>query len=64
MNLFGGRCRYEPSCSRYAELILQEEELNLGFVLKKILLRFLSCHPFSTKGGVDFPPTSNFKVTS
>ena len=63
ISFFGGRCRYEPSCSHYAEMILQEN-LPLSFALKKILFRFLSCHPLSGKGGVDFPPTTNLKVTS
>ena len=45
--LWGAQCCYEVSCSQYAEQLLKEEGLSLGFVLKKILFRFLSCHPFT-----------------
>jgi putative membrane protein insertion efficiency factor len=49
--LLGGRCKYHPSCSRYALDALQE----YGFVKGSILAgwRLLRCNPWSD-GGVDY----------
>jgi putative membrane protein insertion efficiency factor len=49
----GGRCRFYPSCSAYAEEAIQE----LGWVrgVGLTLWRVLRCSPLSS-GGVDYPP--------
>jgi uncharacterized protein len=51
--LLGNCCRFEPSCSRYAQLCIER----LGPVRGswRSLLRVLRCHPFSP-GGHDPPP--------
>ena len=42
---FPARCRYNPTCSRYAyEAITKYGALKGGFLALK---RFLRCHPFS-----------------
>jgi putative membrane protein insertion efficiency factor len=47
----GGRCKYHPSCSRYALEALRE----FGFVRGSLLTawRLLRCNPWS-HGGVDY----------
>lgn len=49
----GGRCRFYPSCSEYAEAAVA----NLGVVggVSLSVWRVLRCSPLS-KGGVDHPP--------
>src|SRR5262245_58294797 len=49
----GGRCRYYPSCSAYAEEVLDDR----GFVVGVLLTgwRLLRCNPFSA-GGMDRVP--------
>jgi uncharacterized protein len=49
--VFGGRCKYHPSCSQYALDALRE----FGFVKGSILAgwRLLRCNPWS-HGGVDY----------
>jgi putative membrane protein insertion efficiency factor len=46
--VFGGKCRFEPSCSFYAK----EAFLKFGFFRgsKQTLLRLMRCHPFSESG--------------
>lgn len=51
--LLGGFCRYEPSCSRYAEEALRRHGAARG--LKLTFLRLLRCHPFRP-GGYDPVP--------
>jgi putative membrane protein insertion efficiency factor len=51
--LLGGFCRYEPSCSRYAEEALRRHGARRG--LKLSLLRLLRCHPLRA-GGYDPVP--------
>jgi putative membrane protein insertion efficiency factor len=51
--LLGGHCRYEPSCSRYAEEALRRYGAVTGSRLA--LLRLLRCHPFHA-GGFDPVP--------
>jgi len=48
--LLGACCRFEPSCSCYAEEALRRYGLWLG--LQKTVLRLLRCHPLA-KGGWD-----------
>jgi uncharacterized protein len=67
--LSGPRCRYEPSCSRYATQAIEELGILRGSVLAG--WRLLRCNPWS-HGGVDtvadrtlfrraHSPSSNFK---
>jgi len=48
--LLGQRCRYEPSCSRYAVEAVEAEGVMRGLVLSA--WRLLRCNPFS-RGGYD-----------
>jgi putative membrane protein insertion efficiency factor len=41
--IFGGACRFEPSCSVYAEQVLRNQSLFKA--LKLIVLRLLRCRP-------------------
>lgn len=43
------RCRFEPTCSRYAIHALQYHGLIHGFPL--IIRRLLKCHPLKKLGG-------------
>ena len=49
--LFGGRCKYHPSCSQYAIDALREYGLVRGAILAG--WRLLRCNPWS-HGGVDY----------
>ena len=49
--LLGARCRYHPSCSRYALDALEEFGVVRGSVLAG--WRLLRCNPWS-RGGVDY----------
>ena len=49
--LFGGRCKYHPSCSAYALDAVRELGLVRGAVLAG--WRLLRCNPWS-HGGVDY----------
>ena len=51
--LLGGHCRYEPSCSRYAEEALRRHGARRGASLA--LRRLARCHPFRP-GGFDPVP--------
>lgn len=51
--LFGGSCRFEPSCSHYAEAALRRHGSLRGSWLT--LGRLLRCHPFRA-GGYDPVP--------
>ena len=48
--LFGTRCKYEPSCSRYAIQAIKRYGVLRGLVLA--VWRLLRCNPWS-HGGVD-----------
>jgi putative membrane protein insertion efficiency factor len=47
----GGRCKYHPSCSRYALDALREFGFARGTILSA--WRLLRCNPWS-RGGVDY----------
>jgi uncharacterized protein len=49
--LVGQRCKYHPSCSRYALDALREHGMLRGVVLAG--WRLLRCNPWS-RGGVDY----------
>jgi len=51
--LAGGRCRFHPSCSAYAEQVVAEWGVLRGGALAA--WRVLRCSPL-TAGGVDHPP--------
>ena len=51
--LFGGQCRYHPTCSVYAIAALREHGPVRGLAMT--VRRLLRCHPFS-KGGYDPVP--------
>ena len=53
-SLGAGGCRYEPTCSEYAEVAIATHGPLRGVWLA--LLRLLRCHPFS-RGGLDNVPT-------
>ena len=50
------RCRFEPSCSRYAVACLESHGASRGVLLS--LVRVCKCHPFHP-GGYDPPPESS-----
>ena len=52
--LLGGRCRYLPSCSEYAEECLRCHGAGRGSWLA--LRRLLRCHPFGGAGLDPVPP--------
>jgi hypothetical protein len=46
-------CKFKPTCSEYAVLVLRKYNLLTAFL--KIIIRILRCNPFTKKGTVDFP---------
>jgi putative membrane protein insertion efficiency factor len=44
--LFGKGCRYNPTCSEYAALAIENHGLYKGTVLA--MRRFMNCQPFSS----------------
>jgi putative membrane protein insertion efficiency factor len=53
--VLGGRCRFFPSCSAYAEQAIAEAGAIRGVPLS--VWRVIRCSPL-TSGGIDHPPTS------
>ena len=52
--VFGGNCRFYPSCSAYATLAIERNGVLRGVALA--VWRVLRCSPLC-EGGVDHPPT-------
>ena len=52
--IWGGQCRFEPTCSAYAEGVLREHGFFRGLPL--ILWRLARCNPWS-EGGEDPVPS-------
>jgi len=59
--LLGGRCRFHPSCSAYAEQAIAELGVVRGVGLA--VWRVLRCGPW-TAGGVDYPPTYDAVISA
>ena len=53
-SVLGGQCRFDPSCSRYAEEAIRSRGATVGSGLA--VWRILRCNPFA-RGGVDEPPS-------
>lgn len=50
----GAECRFQPTCSRYAELAVQKYGVTHG--LMKTSMRIARCNPLmSRRGEVDYP---------
>lgn len=52
----GHHCRFEPSCSEYAKIAIQEHGLVRGIFFGA--KRIVSCHPWN-RGGYDPVPATN-----
>lgn len=50
----GWECRFEPTCSRYGEAVLQRYGALRGGAMA--LARVLRCGPWTPRGTVDAPP--------
>jgi putative membrane protein insertion efficiency factor len=59
--VLGGRCRFYPSCSSYAEQAIRELGAVRGLALT--VWRVLRCSPLS-RGGVDHPPRSGRRTAT
>jgi putative membrane protein insertion efficiency factor len=55
---FGQRCRYHPTCSRYAIDAMRRRGLFPGLILA--VLRIARCHPWA-EGGIDHVPDHGFR---
>jgi len=53
MQLIGVRCRFTPTCSRYAELAVKKYGVARG--LSKAGYRIIRCNPLVEAGTVDYP---------
>ena len=54
--LLGRNCRFHPTCSSYAHNALETHGILKGFYL--IIMRILSCHPWSKRDFDDPVPLS------
>ena len=54
MRHFGAQCRFQPTCSRYAELAVRKYGVVHG--LAKTSWRVARCNPLMSKAGeIDYP---------
>ena len=53
LSSLGVRCRFTPTCSRYAQAVLEQRGFAMGSV--KALGRVLRCGPWTHMGTVDRP---------
>jgi putative membrane protein insertion efficiency factor len=53
LSRFGGRCRFRPTCSRYAELVIQKQGLLKGGW--RTAKRIARCGPWTPLGTEDVP---------
>ncbi|HTY56048.1 MAG TPA: membrane protein insertion efficiency factor YidD [Candidatus Binataceae bacterium] len=60
MTMFGGSCRFEPSCSIYASAAISEHGIGRGGFLA--VRRLLRCHPLGGHGYDPVPATSAVKA--
>jgi uncharacterized protein len=49
----GARCRFQPSCSRYAEAAIRRDGALVGSL--RAVWRILRCGPWTAKGTLDEP---------
>ena len=54
---FGGSCRFEPSCSKYAQQALIKQDLLSA--IRLIFKRLLKCRPFGPQGFDPVPMREN-----
>lgn len=59
--MFGGACRFQPTCSEYAAIALNEHGVLQGGWMT--IKRILRCHPVA-KGGFDPVPSSTHSMQS
>ncbi len=59
--IWGGQCRFEPTCSVYAEGVLCEHGLLRGVPL--LLWRLLRCNPWSAGGEDPVPQARERGIT-
>lgn len=62
LTLFGPACRFEPSCSRYADEALQAHGPLRGLFYS--LRRFASCHPLHAGGFDPVPEARDIRIAS
>lgn len=53
MKLAGTRCRFDPTCSRYAEAVIREHGALVGGA--RSVWRILRCGPWTKRGTLDPP---------
>jgi putative membrane protein insertion efficiency factor len=58
--LFGGQCRFEPSCSAYAEQAIRRRGAMVGSLLAT--WRVLRCNPFGRPGLDPVPERPSYDV--
>lgn len=56
----GGRCRFEPSCSCYAEQAFKQHTFSIAAGL--VVRRLGQCRPYGRFGLDPVPPSSDVKI--
>ncbi len=57
--LLGNHCRFYPTCSEYAQIMIREEGVFRG--IGKTIIRLLKCHPFHPGGDDIVKPRKQHK---